>query len=72
MLARSAPEGLEAVGVRVLMVILAVVVAMIVIGAIVEALKWLLILAGAVFLVGLVGGWSRRRSIGGGYRRSLR
>jgi len=46
--------------VQVLLVVLAVVVALVVIGAIVSALKWLLFLAAAIFVVGLLAGWWRR------------
>jgi hypothetical protein len=46
--------------VQVLLIVVAVVLALVVIGAVVEALKWLLFLAAAIFVVGLFAGWWRR------------
>jgi len=46
--------------VQILLIVVAVVIALVVIGAVVEALKWLLFLAVAVFVVGLFAGWWRR------------
>ena len=57
---------------RVLLVLLGVVVAMVVLGAVIAALKFLLFLGAVVFVVALVGGWSRRRAVAAGRRRSLR
>jgi hypothetical protein len=48
--------------VQILIVLVAVVIAVVVIGAIVSALKWLLFLAAAIFVVGLLAGWWRRSS----------
>lgn len=45
---------------QILLIVVAVVIALVVIGAVVEALKWLLFLAVAVFVVGLFAGWWRR------------
>jgi hypothetical protein len=45
---------------QILLVLVAIVIALAVIGAIVTALKWLLFLAAAVFVIGLIGGWWRR------------
>jgi hypothetical protein len=47
--------------VQILLVVLAVVIALVVLGAVIQALKWLLILAGVVFVVGLFAGWWGRR-----------
>jgi len=46
--------------VRILLILLVVVIALAVIGAVVSALKWLLFLAAVVFVVGLFAGWWRR------------
>jgi hypothetical protein len=48
--------------VKILLIVLAVVIALSIISAIISALKWLLILAGIIFVVGLIGSWSRRGS----------
>jgi hypothetical protein len=48
--------------VKVLLIVLAVVIALSLLGALINALKWLLILAGIVFIVGLVGSWASRSS----------
>jgi hypothetical protein len=45
---------------KILLIVIAVVIALSIISAIISALKWLLILAGIIFVVGLVGSWSRR------------
>jgi hypothetical protein len=45
---------------KILLIVVAVVIGLSILGAIISALKWLLILAGIVFIVGLVGSWSRR------------
>jgi len=46
--------------VQILLIVIAVVVALVVIGAVIEAAKWLLFLAVAVFVLGLFAGWWRR------------
>jgi hypothetical protein len=46
--------------VQILLILLIVVIGLAVIGAVISALKWLLFLAAAVFVVGLVAGWWRR------------
>ena len=45
---------------QILLILLIVVIGLAVIGAVISALKWLLFLAAAVFVVGLVAGWWRR------------
>jgi hypothetical protein len=45
---------------KILLLVVAVVIGLAIIGAILSALKWLLIIAGIVFIVGLAGSWSRR------------
>jgi hypothetical protein len=45
---------------KILLVVVAAVVALSVIAAVISALKWLLIIAGIVFVVGLASSWSRR------------
>jgi hypothetical protein len=45
---------------KILLIVVAVVIGLSILGAIISALKWLLILAGIIFIVGLVGSWSRR------------
>jgi hypothetical protein len=46
--------------VQILLIIVAVVIALAIIGAVISALKWLLFLAAAIFVVGLLAGWWRR------------
>jgi hypothetical protein len=46
--------------VQILLILIAVAIALAVIGAVVAALKWLLFLAAVVFVVGLFAGWWRR------------
>jgi hypothetical protein len=45
---------------KILLIVVAVVIALSILGAIISALKWLLIIAGIIFIIGLVGSWSRR------------
>ena len=45
---------------KILLIVVVVVVALSIVAAIIQALKWLLIIAGIVFVVGLAGSWSRR------------
>lgn len=47
---------------KILLIVIGVVIALSVVSAIVQALKWLLIIAGIIFVVGLAGSWSRRGS----------
>jgi hypothetical protein len=47
---------------KVVLAIVAVIVALSIISFLVSALKWLLIIAGIVFILSLVGGWTRRSS----------
>jgi hypothetical protein len=46
--------------VQVLLLVLVVVIALVVIGAVISALKWLLFLGAAIFVIGLFTGWWRR------------
>ncbi|HVQ90489.1 MAG TPA: hypothetical protein VMU51_05585 [Mycobacteriales bacterium] len=45
---------------KVVLIILGLIIAVSLIGAILTALKWLFIIAGIIFVLSLVGGWSRR------------
>jgi uncharacterized membrane protein len=56
----SGSAGEDPVG--VLLVLLVVVILFVVVGAIIEALKWLVFLGIAVLLVGLIANWSRHHS----------
>jgi hypothetical protein len=46
--------------VQILLLVLVVVIALAVIGAVISALKWLLFLAAAIFVIGLLTGRWRR------------
>jgi hypothetical protein len=46
--------------VKILLIVVAVVIALSIISAIIAALKWLLIIAGIIFVVGLALSWNRR------------
>lgn len=48
-------------GIAIVLLVLAVIVGLV--GLFVSALKWLLIIAGVVFVAGLIAGWARRTTV---------